>query len=86
MHLLPYSLALSCVLSLATESLAIPTPSTSPSPVSIPLVRRRTKRSTSDDWLQAQRDAVIAKYGIGKPAQQKRASGMNLYVLLLESL
>ncbi|EJF59592.1 acid protease [Dichomitus squalens LYAD-421 SS1] len=77
MHFLPYSLALSCMLSLVTESLAIPTPSPA-TPVSIPLVRRRPKRNNTDEWLQLQRDAVVAKYGIGKSAQQKRASGYNL--------
>lgn len=80
MHLLPYSLALSCLLSLAPESLAIPAPSTPPSPpLSIPLLRRRPQRDSSDDYLKLHKDAVAAKYGLSS-GQQKRASGLNLLV------
>lgn len=79
MHLLPYSLALSCLLSLAPESLALPAPSPPSAPLSIPLVRRRPQRKTTDEWLQFHKDAVVAKYGLGS-GQQKRASGFNLYV------
>ncbi|KAM5537642.1 hypothetical protein V8D89_008720 [Ganoderma adspersum] len=77
MHLLPYSLALSCLLFLAPESLAIPTPSPASPPLSIPLVRRRPQRNTTDEWLQFHRDAVVAKYGLSS-GQRKRASGFNL--------
>ena len=79
MHLSPYSLALSCLLSLALESFAIPAPSPPSPPLSIPLIRRRPQRGTSDDYLRLHKDAVVAKYGLSS-GQQKRASGLNLYV------
>ncbi|KAI9067956.1 acid protease [Trametes sanguinea] len=80
MHLLPYSLALSCLLSIANDyALAAPSPSTSPLPRSIPLLRRsRPRRNTTElsDWLKSQKEILEAKYS--NNPQRKRASGLNL--------
>ncbi|KAI1794469.1 acid protease [Ganoderma leucocontextum] len=77
MHLLPYSLALSCLLSLAPESLAIPAPSPPSPPLSIPLLRRRPQPDATDELLKFHKDALVAKYGLNS-GLQKRASGLNL--------
>ncbi len=84
MHILPYSLALSCLLSLAPESFAIPAPSPPSPPLSIPLVRRRPQRDSTDNLLRFHKNAVVAKYGLSS-GQQKRASGHNLYVFSVYS-
>ncbi|KAH9893556.1 aspartic peptidase domain-containing protein [Cubamyces lactineus] len=80
MHLLPYSLALSCLLSLAHDhALAAPSPSSSPLPRSIPLLRRsRPRRNSTElsEWLRSQKEYIEAKYS--NNPQRKRASGFNL--------
>ncbi|KAI0640743.1 acid protease [Trametes meyenii] len=80
MHLLPYSLAVSCLLSIANDYvLAAPSPSTSPIPRSIPLLRRsRTQRNATEfsSWLKSQKEILEAKYS--SSSQKKRASGLNL--------
>ena len=77
MHLLPYSLALSCLFALAPESLAAPQPTSSSIPRSIPLLRRRPARNGTE-WLKAQKDLLEIKYGT-KSGLEKRANGFNLY-------
>ncbi|KAI0351375.1 acid protease [Trametes cingulata] len=80
MHLLPYSLAVSCLLLLAhDQALAAPSPSTTPIPRSIPLLRRsRPQRNSSElsNWLKSQKEILEAKYSSNP--QRKRASGFNL--------
>ena len=81
MHLLPHSLTLSCLLSLATQhALAAPSPA-SPLPRSIPLLRRSKSSRNQTEWLLAQKHHIESKYSTS--AKQKRASGMNLCVLPL---
>ncbi|PIL25348.1 transporter [Ganoderma sinense ZZ0214-1] len=76
MHLLPYPLALSCLLLLlAPEGLAVPQPAPS-IPRSIPLLRRRPVHNGTE-WLKSQKDLLEIKYGT-RTGQQKRASGFNL--------
>ncbi|RPD58766.1 acid protease [Lentinus tigrinus ALCF2SS1-7] len=81
MHLLPHSLAVSCLLSIAVhEAFAAPSPASQPHPRTIPLLRRsrpQLNESESYAWLQGQRDFLKAKYG-ARDANQKRASGLNL--------
>ncbi|CDO69669.1 hypothetical protein BN946_scf184851.g57 [Trametes cinnabarina] len=80
MLLLPYSLAVTCLLSLANDyALAAPSPSFTPLPRTIPLLRRsRPRRNATElsDWLKSQKEILEAKYG--NNPQQKRASGLNL--------
>ncbi|KAI0369096.1 acid protease [Pilatotrama ljubarskyi] len=80
MHLLPYSLAVSCLLLLAhDQALAAPSPSSTPLPRSIPLLRRaRPQRNSSElsNWLKSQKEILEAKYSSNP--QRKRASGFNL--------
>ncbi|KAI8996627.1 acid protease [Trametes punicea] len=81
MHLsLPYSLALACLLSLTYDyALAAPSPSSSPLPRSIPLLRRgRPRRNATElsDWLKSQKEILEAKYS--NNPHRKRASGLNL--------
>ena len=78
MHLLPHSLAVSCLLLLlAPEGLAAPQPGPS-IPRSIPLLRRRPVHNGTE-WLKSQKDLLEMKYGT-RGGQQKRASGFNLCV------
>ncbi|KAI0766648.1 acid protease [Trametes elegans] len=80
MHLLPYSLVVSCLLSLAhDQALAAPSPTITPFVRSIPLLRRgKPQRNETElsTWLQSQKEILEAKYSSGP--QRKRASGMNL--------
>ena len=78
MHLLPYPLAVSCLLFLfAPEGLAVPQPAPS-IPRSIPLLRRRPVHNGTE-WLKSQKDLLEIKYGT-RGGQQKRANGFNLCV------
>ncbi|KAH9931920.1 acid protease [Fomitopsis serialis] len=80
MHLLPISLAVSCLLSLAADSLAAPHPNVFTG-AHIGLSRRTPQRRSPDDVaasLQRRKLALEAKYGIGQAKNKKRASGMNL--------
>ncbi|KAH9829970.1 aspartic peptidase domain-containing protein [Rhodofomes roseus] len=80
MHLLPISLTVSCLLSLAADSLAAPHPSIFPG-AHIGLSRRASKRRSPDEVaasLQRRKLALEAKYGIGNAKNRKRASGQNL--------
>ena len=81
MHLLPISLAVSCILSLAVDTLAAPHPNIFPG-AHIELSRRsQSKRRSPEDIaasLQRRKRALEAKYGVGHARNQKRASGMNL--------
>lgn len=66
-----------------TDARATPHPS-SPGVVSrtIDIVRRtNVQRSVEDalSWLEQNRLATHAKYGVGASGNQKRASGLNLY-------
>ncbi|KAI0691707.1 aspartic peptidase domain-containing protein, partial [Earliella scabrosa] len=80
MHLLPHSLAVFCLLSIASDhALAAPGTASSVSR-SIPLLRRAQPQRTADEslaWLKNQRESLVSKYG-GGSSQRKRASGTNL--------
>ncbi|KAI0630626.1 acid protease [Trametes polyzona] len=80
MHLLPHSLALSCLLSLAYDNvLAAPPPASSPLSRAITLQRReRPQRNATEltAWLNRQKAILEAKYSGN--SQRKRASGLNL--------
>ncbi|OBZ66793.1 Aspartic protease [Grifola frondosa] len=76
MRLLPFSLAAFFLLS---DALAAPSPAYPAQ--SIPLVRRaRPQRNATElgSWLQGQKAGLEAKYGGGRSAYQKRATGLNL--------
>lgn len=78
---LPYSLLLTCLLSIASQqTLAAPSPAF---PRSIPLLRRsgRGNRNASE-WLQRQKSHIEGKYGVGRAAGRKRANGLSLCATL----
>ncbi|RDX49668.1 acid protease [Lentinus brumalis] len=81
MYLLPHSLAVSCLLSVAAhEVFAAPSPASPPLPRTVPLLRRSKPQLTEAErfeWLRGQRDSLKSKYGAGG-ANTKRASGLNL--------
>ncbi|KZT72002.1 acid protease [Daedalea quercina L-15889] len=80
MHLLPVSLTVSCLLSLAVDTLAVPHPSIFTG-AHMGLSRRAAKRRSPDEVaasLQKRKLALEAKYGIGHAKNRKRASGQNL--------
>ncbi|KAH9942021.1 aspartic peptidase domain-containing protein [Amylocystis lapponica] len=80
MHLLPASLAISVLLSLSPDVLALPHPFFSIGQ-SINLVRKPQQRRSFEERgasLQRRRLALEAKYGIGSFKNQKRSSGANL--------
>ncbi|KAI0684483.1 aspartic peptidase domain-containing protein, partial [Cerioporus squamosus] len=81
MHLLPHSLAVSCLLSVAAhEAFAAPSPAPPPLPRTVPLLRRSKPQLTEAEryeWLRGQRDSLYSKYTPGG-SSKKRASGLNL--------
>ena len=80
MHLLPHSLAVACLLSIASQqALAAPSPAPPAVPRTINLTRRTRPALNGTDWLKSQKAKLKTKYG-SQSAQQKRAAGINLYV------
>ncbi|KAI0793728.1 aspartic peptidase domain-containing protein [Fomes fomentarius] len=78
MHILPHSLAVSCLLSIASQQvLAAPSPAPPSLPRTIPLTRRSRPASNGTEWLQNQKAKLKGKYG-ARSTQQKRANGFNL--------
>ncbi|KAH9926259.1 aspartic peptidase domain-containing protein [Epithele typhae] len=81
MHLLPHSLALSCLLSIATQQ-AVAAPSApatrrAAAPQTIPLVRRSRSSHNSTEWLLSQKHGIESKY-TSSGQSRKRANGLNL--------
>ena len=76
MLLVPYSLALSCLLSIVElQAVAVPHPTF---PQSIPLVRRARGQQNATEWLARQKSRLEGKYGVSQVTRSKRASGLNL--------
>lgn len=79
MHNLPYSLALACLLSIASlQAAAAPQPVL---PRTIPLIRRSRAQRNATEWLQAHKNRIETKYGVAQAGNRKRASGLNLCVV-----